>query len=335
MHGVPAELNEVRRRLANVCGFLGVGFGLKETAGKPTSQLAWRVYVAKKIPKTRLTPGQRIPPILLGFPTDVVRRQLTFATSCVPGELPVEVSARTSGEVPVEGAMIANKKGVPGTLGCWARHALTGEAVLLTNYHVLFGKRCRAGDVIWRVRPSNQNADHQRAAHLNGGHLDDDFLKIGTSLMGKAATVKFHGASYFIDAAIGGGDGFGDKADAQAAGASCSGAGEAKLGSHVSKTGAATQRTSGTIVDVCYPDRWHFDLESAAAPNQILIQPDPNTSGGILEPFSRVGDSGAVIRDETGLVVGLLWGSNARGEGIACHIGPVVSDLGIRLGPVS
>lgn len=305
MHDLATKLAEVRGALPSVFGFAGAGFGLKETAGKRQQQLAWRIYVSRKVPRKRLPQAGLVPPMLLGLPTDVIERKPTFATSAYLGA--------------IEGAMIANRKGVPGTLGCWAWLAGTGEPVLLSNYHVLFGKRCQPGDVIWRVR-------HQRSRN--------HFKSIGKSLAGKAATVSYRGSGYFIDAAIGAGDN-----SARAEGSAddlpvpCSGAGNAILGSLVSKRGAATQQTFGTIVDICYPDQWHYDLEAAAAPNQLLIQPESQGPDQRTEAFSGVGDSGAVIREDSGRVVGLLWGSNARGEGVACHIGPVMKELGIRFEP--
>jgi hypothetical protein len=304
MHRRPANLEEVRRRLAGVRGVTGVGFGLKETAGKRIHLLAWRIYVTEKLPRKLLSPGGLVPSWLLGFPTDVVRRESTFASSF------------SNKQDAFEGAMIANQKGVPGTLGCWAWSAVTGEPVLLSNYHVLFGKRGRPGDVIWRVRP---------------GHPRNDFQPIARSLLGKAGNIKFRGTDYFIDAAIGVRDGSADAICEESTTESRPAAADAVVGSVVSKCGAATGCTVGRIVDVCYPDRWHYDLESAAAPNQLLIQPE---SGGNVEKsgaFSRMGDSGAVIRDGASRIVGLLWGSNARGEGIACHIGAVLNGLGIRL----
>lgn len=300
----PANFEEARRQLARVCGFAGVGFGLKETAGKRLPLSVWRVYVTQKLPRKLLPRGGHVPSVLLGYPTDVVQREPTFATSF--SRCPV---------VP-EGTMIANQRGVPGTLGCWASRTVTGEPVLLSNYHVLFGRRCRAGDVIWRVRP---------------GSSKYEFQPIATSLMGKAGNVRFRGADYFIDAAIGTRDESVARSDEEHETDSRSTVADAVLGSLVSKTGAATGRTVGTIVDICYPDRWHCDLESAAAPNQLLIQPESDGGPEKSEAFSRMGDSGAVIRDEASYVVGLLWGSNARGEGIACHIGPVIQELDIRL----
>jgi hypothetical protein len=245
-----------------------------------------------------------IPPVLFGFPTDVVQHE------------PTHMTAMPRGAAADEGMMIANRRGVPGTLGCWAQHTVTGEAVLLSNYHVLFGKRSLPGDVIWRVCPNQ---------------VKNDFEKIGTSRAGKAGTVKFRGCEYFIDAAIGDGSASGAEECASLPPHSRPGSDEAELDSVVSKTGAATQRTFGRVVDICYPDRWHFDLQSANAPNQILIQPELEEKEPKVAPFSREGDSGAVVRNASGQVVGLLWGSNARGEGVACHIGPVLRELCIRL----
>lgn len=299
MHRNSANLEEVRRRLAGVRGVTGVGFGLKETAGKRIPLLAWRIYLTEKLPRKQLSPGGLVPSWLLGLPTDVIQRESTLASS--------------NKQDAFEGAMIANQKGVPGTLGCWAWSEVTGEPVLLSNYHVLFGKRGQPGDVIWRVRL---------------GHPKNDFQPIARSLLGKAGNIKFLGTDYFIDAAIGIRDGSVEATYNESTTESRPAAADAVVGSLVSKCGAATGCTVGRIVDVCYPDRWHYDLESAAAPNQLLIQPE---SDGKSKAFSGVGDSGAVIRDAASRIVGLLWGSNARGEGIACHIGPVLKGLGIRL----
>jgi hypothetical protein len=303
-HSFSDELNGIQRRLASVCGFAGVGFGLKETGGKRVSELAWRVYVLRKQPRALLSTTDLVPSFFAGLPTDVVQRELTSVTS-FPNSLPLP-----------EGAMIANKKGIPGTLGSWATHEVSGERVLLSNYHVLFGKKCRPGDVIWRVRS-------------NG--LQHEFDAIGKNLIGKAAAVCFRQSQFFIDAAIAVANGSDSSVGQANTSCSSQGTAEAEVGSLVSKTGAASQSTFGTIVDICYPDWWHFDLEYSAAPNQLLIQPEVGNDGQKAEVFSRLGDSGAVVRDKAGNVVGLLWGSNARGEGVACHIGPVVNELGIRL----
>jgi hypothetical protein len=66
------------------------------------------------------------------------------------------------------------------------------------------------------------------------------------------------------------------------------------------------------------------DLDGA--PGQILVR--PMVAG---EPFSVEGDSGAVLRDQDGAAVGLVWGATPAGETIASPLGPVLDVLGIDL----
>ena len=55
-------------RKANV---VGVGIGLRQTAGKPTSELAIVVSVTSKVFMSQLAPGDVIPRELEGVPVDV------------------------------------------------------------------------------------------------------------------------------------------------------------------------------------------------------------------------------------------------------------------------
>jgi hypothetical protein len=66
------------------------------------------------------------------------------------------------------------------------------------------------------------------------------------------------------------------------------------------------------------------DLDGA--PGQILVR---SLAAG--EPFSVEGDSGAVLRDQDGAAVGLVWGATPAGETIASPLGPVLDVLGIDL----
>lgn len=66
------------------------------------------------------------------------------------------------------------------------------------------------------------------------------------------------------------------------------------------------------------------DLDGA--PGQILVR---SLVPG--EPFSVKGDSGAVLRDQDGAAVGLVWGATPTGETIASPLGPVLDVLGIDL----
>lgn len=64
--------------------------------------------------------------------------------------------------------------------------------------------------------------------------------------------------------------------------------------------------------------------------NTLIIRamPDPK---GVLRPFSRKGDSGALLVDQYQRAVGLLWGNHTLDPYVsyACHIHPVLSFLQI------
>jgi hypothetical protein len=63
--------------------------------------------------------------------------------------------------------------------------------------------------------------------------------------------------------------------------------------------------------------------------NQLLIRPLTESRGP--SSFCEKGDSGAIVEDEAGRPIGLLWGRNHRGEGLAAPIGPVLEALDIVL----
>jgi hypothetical protein len=102
---------------------------------------------------------------------------------------------------------------------------------------------------------------------------------------------------------------------------------KARLGSMVTKTGAATGTTSGTIVDINYSKFVSHEGILTATPRQLLVRP---TDGHPV--FCAEGDSGALILDELNHAVGLLWGANTSGEGVACPIAPVLDAMNVALG---
>ncbi len=94
----------------------------------------------------------------------------------------------------------------------------------------------------------------------------------------------------------------------------------------VMKTGAATGITRGSVIDIQHSDyAWIAGLPYPAR-GQILVQPTHCKT-----PFSAAGDSGAVIIDGAGRAVALLWGTNSRGQGVACPIAPVLYALNLSL----
>lgn len=208
------------------------------------------------------------------------------------------------------GASIANNKGVPGTLGCFVRGSIPGDSIL-TSHHVLFGNGATKNEEISLLRS-----------------FDDLVLPVpvGTATMGVLGTVSFEGDEYYVDCAIGTiARRWWTTGKCLPGALAISGVAKARLGSRVKKLGSASGLTRGIIADVHYPDEAYIGRTVFDAPNQILIKPLDSESG-----FSSAGDSGAVVLDDENRVVGLLWGSNSNGEGVACHIGPVVQELGLK-----
>jgi hypothetical protein len=195
--------------------------------------------------------------------------------------------------MPGSGARITSSTGVPGTLGCLAFTLHDEQPVLLSTWHVLFGNCAREGDAVWLVNES----DGERS-----------YSPLGRSLYGKLGRVRFDDEEHYIDCAV---SSYliapGDSSDLD-------GHDTPEVGDRVTKAGAATGTTTGIIIAVNY-----------FGPNQILIKPVDDGA------FAAEGDSGSIIVSDSKKALGLLWGTNTRGEGVACPIAPVLHAMNITL----
>ena len=185
---------------------------------------------------------------------------------------------------------------MPGTLGCLAYTLHDQQPVVLSTWHVLFGNGAREGDAVWLVDESEG---------------ERTFSPLGRSLYGKLGRVRIDGEEHYIDCAVSSyliapEDSF------------LSGHDTPRVGDLVTKTGAATGITAGIIVDVNYS-------KPSVGPNQILIKPVDNRA------FAAEGDSGSLIVSDSKKALGLLWGVNTSGEGVACPIAPVLYAMNITL----
>lgn len=202
----------------------------------------------------------------------------------------------------VGGSEIANSRGVPGTLGCVARTMHDGGTVSVLCHHVLFGDGAREGEPVWLVVGGT--------AH-----------PFGRSRYGRHGTVSYGGADVHVDCAVATVD---DTTMDSTTGGDLGPVGSAAPGLAVSKAGAATGTTFGVVVGVASAVTATTGGRVRSAPGQILVRPAAGAG-----PFSAEGDSGAMLRGPRGEALGLLWGTNARGESIACPIRPVLAVLGI------
>jgi hypothetical protein len=210
------------------------------------------------------------------------------------------------------GARIANARGIPGTLGCLALTLGDRRLVLVTTHHVLFGAGAVEHDPVWLV-----------------GRTDDEdpFRCVGRSLYGRLGTVRHGDSDVHVDCAAAALE---ERSVVppgwRAVDDTTSDITLLAPGDRVTKTGAATGTTHGVVVDTDFSESARVDGRRHQAPGQILVR--PLTRG---DAFTADGDSGAVLRNQRGAVVGLLWGADARAYGLACPIEPVLRVLHLRL----
>jgi hypothetical protein len=203
---------------------------------------------------------------------------------------------------------IVSARGVPGT-GCAAVRDARGRALLLTTHHVLFGRGGAPGEAVYAL-------------------VRDGWIRrrvpIGRALRGRIGCVERDGGLVFVDCAVASLD-----EDRRAA---STGAGPEIVvapGAPVVKSGAATGRTQGVLAAVAYADRPCVDGQEYQAPGQLLVR-----ARSLDESFSAPGDSGALLLAEPGgEVLGLMWGLNGRGDGVASPIAPVLATLEVELEP--
>lgn len=207
-----------------------------------------------------------------------------------------------------EGAAIANAKGIPGTLGCLALTRDDDRLVFLTSHHVLFGVGAKEQNAVWLAARDNR----------------DSMQPVARTRHGRCGTVTDSGTDIFVDCAVAEVD---PRLVPQEYRIVPEGGGSTPVpGDRVSKTGAGTGRTEGIVVDTNYTDTIRVAGRKITAAGQILAR--PVVPGDI---FSASGDSGAVLRSADGAVIGLLWGVDARGFGLACPIAPVLWVLHLYL----
>jgi hypothetical protein len=225
--------------------------------------------------------------------------------------------------LPRPGAGIANARGVPGTLGAIGRTLHDGRAVLLSTWHVLFGGDAEENGAVWLL---GSVEDRHSCLSLGGGGTGKSACppqngraaRIGSVLYGRSGTVDVGGERCYVDCAVAACD-----AEIPAATAALP-HDMPRAGERVTKSGAATGTTAGVIVSVEHDDVAWIGGRRQSAPRQLLVRADAG-------PFCAEGDSGALLVNERGRAVGLLWGVNSRGEGVACPIAPVLYAMNITL----
>jgi hypothetical protein len=211
---------------------------------------------------------------------------------------------------------IANANGLPGTAGMVVVDSMRVRCVL-TSHHVAFGGHAAIGDRVWAL-PADYDGREPAAV-----------VCLGRTRSGQIGRITAAGETVFVDCAlvqVQDEERFPPWLRATLADLCSTEIASAEPGLPVIKHGAASGVTEGVITDAAYLDHPYIGDRWWTAPGQLLIDSRDSELN-----FSVAGDSGAAVLDDYGRVVGLLWGSNANGQGICCPIGPVLECLGARL----
>lgn len=305
------------RELVLIDNVVGVGRGVKMVRGESTGQEAAVVLVRKKYPRSELARAAMVPKRIAGAVSDVIEvgdiRLLTERTG-------VHRPARP-------GVSIGHYKVSAGTFGALVRDRSTGEALILSNNHVLANLtngadgRAEAGDAI--LQPALYDGGEKDASvigHLRRfvpihGQAVPPICRIARSF--EALVNKIIGAfrpqyrvqvwrdndtPNMVDCAVAAPV----TADAVAADVldvgEVNGVKEAMLGMTVKKSGRSSGLTTGIVLatDVALRVEMNFG-EYGVFSGQILAG-----------PMSMPGDSGSLVLSEDNHAVGLLFAGSEQ-----------------------
>ncbi|WP_437907423.1 IPT/TIG domain-containing protein [Sorangium sp. So ce327] len=293
-----AALESHRYEILNINGVLGIDIGFTEPGGVPTDDIAIRVLV----PDLNNVPAG-IPDELEGFPVVVIQRNVEFDQDLARYD-------------PVQGGISVGRSagilGFSGTLGGIVLDATTKELRGLSCRHVLCHDPFAVGDVIQQPEPTSSVVNHlgtllRWSQWTPGGPP----WPPGTQLAYSDAAICT------IDRVVG----WPTIVDIGPAIRTAT----PRLKDRVRKRGRTTMLTHGIVNAVM---RTHLNQEGVMLLDDFEVRVD----SALSTVWSDHGDSGSLVVNDTGDVVGLNWGRD-RSTGMGCvnYIGSLATDLGISL----
>lgn len=303
-----------------------VGVGYKHTGGKQTREVCIQFTVRSKLPEPEMEAvGTTLLPktVIIGgqeVATDVLEREFHPGYQVVQLEAKSDRKGRANPLVP--GISVSHPSGTAGTLGAIVYDAKTGQACMLSNWHVLHTSHGKLGDTVVQPGPFDDNRVSQNAA----GVLVRSHLGIaGDCAIARIEHRDFGGTVLDL--------GVQPRSIARVA-----------LGDKVVKSGRTTGVTFGIVTRVDVVTKINYG--GSVGVQQIggfEIGPDPTKPGPGGE-VSAGGDSGsdwlvAKKGKATDIMVGLHFAGEGTGgpdeHAIACYAHSVFEKLEIALKPPS
>ncbi|MBO9699890.1 MAG: hypothetical protein J7604_06735 [Sporocytophaga sp.] len=358
---------ETEDELKKIPGVVGVGFGIKETSGDLTDEVAFRVYVLEKKNKEEIPPDEIIPSEIKGFKTDVLVLPTSTLRACDD----------LKQQRPLKGGItITDLKGSNwnlGTLGCFGRingNSSKDNIVILTNNHVVaHGGDASLNDTIYQPDMKMENGtlviegkENYVVGSINNLGMENNYPykypEDPTSSNGinenyyiDCATVKLD-TCYSSCCDTNFGVSFSDKNEINNLRYNDTDGNNAVKGIarmkrvdliddsvqppkakdyFVWKVGRATGRTKGKVKCVGATLE-KLDGKSFRQERVICVVGVDYESCNIQKRFALQGDSGSVIVNREGNVLGLIYSMEREiDQAYACHIHPVLDKLKITL----
>ncbi|NMM30543.1 MAG: peptidase S32, partial [Cellulomonas sp.] len=303
----------VEDRLIALPGVVGVDIGEKVSRGEPTGSESIVVHVNHKVDVSQLPEDQLIPAEIDGIPTDVVEHRIRLQSHLVPvagSAAPPTPGADTTDArryrplaggasmgpfrpVPRGASAVDGAPGeylVAGTLGAFVTDRRTGRTLALTNFHVA------AVDTGWRAGDLQLQPSRIDDGAMAGSPIGTVQRAVVSDRVDGAAVLLSPGMQWY-PGVIGIGP--------------VKGRAVARIGQTVRKRGRTTGLRHGTVSSVDFTVQIDFGGETGVRTlrDQVRIDRDPTET-----EFSARGDSGSVVVDDRGRVVGLLFAGEEDGS---------------------
>ncbi len=297
-----AQVKErVKQQLQQYSNVVGLGVGLKRVGGQLTNEIALRVYVSQKLPKSELTKDSLLPERIEGVTIDVIEKRSRIFESI--GD------HRRRQAIMCGGISVGNPiPGGSGTIGAAVFDVFSGQQMILSNWHVLCGRLdCRPNERI--IQPGNGGLDSGTEADVVGRLAR---WSLTSDLDCAVAFVSGH--RFCTDNLLGLGRVFPVALPPT-------------IGMQVWKSGRTTGVTTGLIADLDGDFDVNYDsLGIRHVTHQLVIESD----GAVSHP----GDSGSLFVDEGNHPVGLLFAGNDAGTSTDANpINGVMDALKFNFGP--
>lgn len=287
-----------QQELFRIPGVSGVSVGRRSVGGELTDEIVIIVHVDEKRPLDDLPPEEVIPRSIEGIATDVRAHPRFRKLAAAP---PIENLYSGGAFNPLIGGITigVNLPGGTtgaGTLGCFVSGAQ--GAGILTNEHVVGNS---TDNNVYQPLPGSKPSP---VATVTTSILSGS-LGVDAAYCALTANQSYLAEIYEMSGTIAGTYGV------------------TSLPTTVSKTGATTELTTGSINQL-YWSTWSDD--GIVMYDQLYIR-SSNTN-----PFAQPGDSGSVTVNGSMQVNGLLWGGSADGiTAAACPIQAVLDALSVSV----